>query len=83
MGVSAVSMTKRSGKKKLVALYFSAHWYAPCRKFTPQLVKFHNRVAPQHPEFEIVFISSIARRLVWKQTAHCHRSPYRDLIGYE
>jgi nucleoredoxin len=45
------------GKKKLIALYFSAHWCAPCRKFTPQLVEFYNRVTPQHPEFEIVFVS--------------------------
>jgi thiol-disulfide isomerase/thioredoxin len=51
------------GKKKLVALYFSAHWCAPCRKFTPQLVEFYNRVTPQHPEFEIVFVS-------------CDRSPF-------
>src|SRR5438445_4294528 len=27
------------GKKKLIALYFSAHWCAPCRKFTPELVE--------------------------------------------
>jgi nucleoredoxin len=45
-------------KKKLIALYFSAHWCAPCRKFTPQLVEFYNRVASQHPEFEIVFVSN-------------------------
>lgn len=45
-------------KKKMVALYFSAHWCAPCRKFTPQLVDFYNRVAAQHPEFEIVFVSN-------------------------
>ena len=45
------------GKKKLIALYFSANWCAPCRKFTPQLVEYYNRVAPQHPEFEIVFVS--------------------------
>jgi nucleoredoxin len=44
-------------KKKLIALYFSAHWCAPCRKFTPQLVDYYNRVATQHPEFEIVFVS--------------------------
>ena len=44
-------------KKKLFALYFSAHWCPPCRKFTPQLIEFYNRVAPQHPEFEIVFVS--------------------------
>jgi nucleoredoxin len=45
------------GQKKIFALYFSAHWCAPCRKFTPQLVEFYNRVAPQHPEFEVVFLS--------------------------
>ncbi len=43
--------------KKLIALYFSAHWCPPCRKFTPELVEFYNRVAPQHPEFEIIFVS--------------------------
>jgi nucleoredoxin len=43
--------------KKLIAFYYSAHWCAPCRKFTPQLVEYYNRVAPQHPEFEIVFYS--------------------------
>ncbi|MFZ3375359.1 MAG: thioredoxin-like domain-containing protein, partial [Chthoniobacterales bacterium] len=44
-------------KKKLIAFYFSAHWCAPCRKFTPELVDYYNRVATQHPEFEIVFVS--------------------------
>jgi nucleoredoxin len=44
--------------KKLIALYFSAHWCPPCRKFTPSLVDFYNRVAPLHPEFEIIFVSS-------------------------
>ncbi|HST31419.1 MAG TPA: thioredoxin-like domain-containing protein [Chthoniobacterales bacterium] len=43
--------------KKLIAVYFSAHWCGPCRKFTPQLVEYYNRVVPQHPEFEIVFYS--------------------------
>jgi nucleoredoxin len=45
-------------KKKLIALYFSAHWCGPCRKFTPQLVDYYNRVATQHPEFEIIFVSN-------------------------
>lgn len=44
-------------KKKLIALYFSAHWCGPCRKFTLKLVEFYNRTAAQHPEFEIVFVS--------------------------
>lgn len=43
--------------KKLIAFYFSAHWCGPCRKFTPQLVEYYNRVAPQHPEFEIILFS--------------------------
>jgi len=45
------------GKKKLIALYFSAQWCPTCRKFTPKLVEFYNRNAAQHPEFEIVLVS--------------------------
>jgi nucleoredoxin len=44
--------------KKLIGLYFSAHWCGPCRKFTPELVDYYNRVAPQHPELEVIFVSS-------------------------
>ncbi|MEY2480036.1 MAG: nucleoredoxin [Verrucomicrobiota bacterium] len=43
--------------KTLIALYFSAHWCGPCQKFTPQLVEFYNRVAVQHPEFELIYVS--------------------------
>ena len=43
--------------KKLLAFYFSAQWCGLCRKFTPQLVDYYKRVAPEHPEFEIVFYS--------------------------
>ncbi|MEO5721606.1 MAG: thioredoxin-like domain-containing protein [Chthoniobacterales bacterium] len=45
-------------KKKLLGLYFSALWCGPCRKFTPQLVEYYNRVVATHPEFEIVFVSN-------------------------
>jgi nucleoredoxin len=44
--------------KKLIAFYFSAEWCGPCRKFTPQLVDYYKRIAPEHPEFEIVFFSN-------------------------
>lgn len=43
--------------KKLIAIYFSASWCGPCRKFTPELVAFYNRVAAQHPEFQVIFFS--------------------------
>ncbi len=44
-------------RKKIFALYFSALWCGPCRRFTPQLVEYYNRVAPQHPDFEVIFVS--------------------------
>ncbi|MFL6590698.1 MAG: thioredoxin-like domain-containing protein [Chthoniobacterales bacterium] len=45
-------------KKKLIGLYFSAHWCAPCRQFTPNLVAFYNKNVTAHPEFEILFVSN-------------------------
>jgi nucleoredoxin len=45
-------------KKKLIALYFSAKWCGPCRKFTPELVSYYQRVVASHPDFEIVFVSA-------------------------
>jgi nucleoredoxin len=45
-------------KKKLIGLYFSAHWCGPCREFTPSLVGYYNKNAPAHPEFEILFVSN-------------------------
>lgn len=45
-------------KRKLIGLYFSARWCAECRKFTPRLVAYYNKVAAAHPEFEILFISN-------------------------
>lgn len=52
--------------KRLIAFYFSAHWCAPCRKFTPQLVAYYQRVQAQHPEFEIVFVSFDRSRFNWE-----------------
>jgi nucleoredoxin len=45
-------------KKKLIGLYFSARWCPDCRKFTPKLVAYYNKVAAAHPEFEVLFISN-------------------------
>ncbi|VDN31819.1 unnamed protein product [Gongylonema pulchrum] len=41
--------------KKIVALYFSAHWCPPCRQFTPVLKEFYEEI--DNDEFEIVFVS--------------------------
>lgn len=43
---------------KYYAIYFSAHWCPPCRKFTPKLVNWYNSFKPKHPNFELIFVSS-------------------------
>ena len=40
-----------------VAFYHSAGWCAPCKIFTPKLVKFYDDFKPSHPNFELVFVS--------------------------
>jgi nucleoredoxin len=69
-------------KKKLVALYYSAHWCAPCRKFTPQLVDYYNRVAPEHPEFEIIFVSADRSRFGWETYLRETKMPW-PAIDYD
>jgi nucleoredoxin len=44
--------------KRIYGLYFSAHWCPPCRKFTPQLIEYYNKIVRDHPEFEIIFLSA-------------------------
>ncbi len=44
--------------KDYYAIYYSAHWCPPCRKFTPQLVSFYNSYSKRHDNFEIIFVSS-------------------------
>ena len=46
--------------KKVVALYFSAHWCPPCRQFTPVLARNYDqaRQAGLAPGLEIIFVSS-------------------------
>lgn len=45
-------------KVRYYAIYYSAHWCPPCRKFTPELVSAYNELKPKHPEFELIFVSS-------------------------
>ncbi len=74
------TISRASGRdlegKKLVGLYYSAHWCAPCRKFTPELVEYYNRVAPAHPEFEIIFVSSDRSHFAWETYIQESRMPW-------
>ena len=53
--------------KKAVGIYFSAHWCPPCRGFTPILAEFYEAVKKDHPDFEIVFVSSDQNEQSWKE----------------
>ncbi|DAZ99977.1 TPA: hypothetical protein N0F65_001981 [Lagenidium giganteum] len=44
--------------KKVVGLYFSAHWCPPCRGFTPFLSATYDDMIESHPDFELIFVSS-------------------------
>ena len=62
IGDSTVSFRSKSKvedfkEKRFVLIYFSAHWCAPCRNFTPQLVKFYNRNIKKG-DLELVFVSA-------------------------
>lgn len=46
------------GAKDYYAIYYSAHWCPPCKKFTPKLVNFYNSYSRKHDNFEIIFVSS-------------------------
>ncbi len=63
-------------KKKYVALYYSAHWCGPCRKFTPQLVEYYNRVVAAHPDFEIIFVSADRSRFGWETYVRETKMPW-------
>lgn len=41
-----------------IAIYYSASWCPPCRKFTPVLVDFYNEKRAKHDNFELVYVSS-------------------------
>lgn len=46
--------------KKVIGVYFSADWCGPCRKFTPELVSFYDKMNQRRgkkDEFEIIWVS--------------------------
>ncbi|XP_074643561.1 nucleoredoxin-like [Tubulanus polymorphus] len=54
-----IPVNKLFGEGKIVGLYFSADWCAPCRIFTPQLVDFYENFRQNHSDrsLEIIYIS--------------------------
>ena len=50
-----VSVSSLDGK--YVGVYFSAHWCAPCKKFTPKLIEAYNKLQAEGKPFEVVFCS--------------------------
>lgn len=67
-------------KAKYVAVYFSAHWCPPCRKFTPQLVQFvkENR---KDGNFEVVFVSSDKSKDAMKEYMHGTGMTWGGVMG--
>lgn len=43
---------------QIFALYYGASWCGPCRRFSPDLVAFANRVGPVNPRLAVVMISN-------------------------
>ncbi|EQC31377.1 hypothetical protein SDRG_10978 [Saprolegnia diclina VS20] len=44
--------------KKVVGIYFSAHWCPPCRAFTPLLSTFYEDLVEDFDDMELIFVSS-------------------------
>ena len=53
---AAVPM-ETSAEPTYFAFYRGAGWCGPCRQFSPFLVKFYRDMKPEHPGFEVYFIS--------------------------
>ncbi|CAF1301777.1 unnamed protein product [Adineta ricciae] len=52
-----VNLDSKDFKRKIIGLYFSAHWCPPCQNFTPKLAAFYQTYA-REKNFEIIFLSS-------------------------
>ena len=79
LGLFGESLTDKAGgshttAEKLagvdaVAIYFSAHWCPPCRRFTPELAKIYDGLKAAGKRIEIVFASSDRDETAFKEYA--------------
>jgi len=60
-----VSRASAVGGKHL-ALYFSAHWCPPCKRFTPELAKTYAAIKAARDDFELVFVSGDRDEMTFK-----------------
>jgi len=58
-------------------LYFSAHWCPPCKRFTPILADFYNKVNANEKQIEIIFISCDTEFDQYKE--YYHEMPWLSL----
>lgn len=65
--LASMKITDKSGKTltaddlnkfEAIALYFSAHWCPPCRRFTPSLIGTYNKLKAAGRNIEFIFVSS-------------------------
>lgn len=64
---------------QLYAIYYSASWCGPCRRFTPELVKAYPKIKAAHPEFEVIFVSSDENEDAMKHYMIDDRMPWLGL----
>jgi thiol-disulfide isomerase/thioredoxin len=64
-GISKVPLSEAFGNVDLVFLYASASWCPPCKKYTPQVIKFYNDAKHMYAKapnvtksIEVVFLSA-------------------------
>ena len=72
----SVPVAAALGNKRLIGLYFSAHWCGPCRGFTPELVKFYKDCQKHRKSLEIIFISSDKTKQDMKGYMHETNMPW-------
>ena len=55
--VSTVNTRQVLDKVEVLGIYFSGSWCQPCKRFTPVLVTFYERMKLKNKKFEIILVS--------------------------